>query len=284
MSFKKTLHRVSRIGVGFGSLAIGLMFLVTPIASEAEIKCDKFDVMAELRGDQVWVSVDTDCPNFTGIMVGVSRIYYERGNDTAYSHSYLEEKSTVGSWRKPRQISVAHSKWNMMVKAHREKMNRLGMGYTVGRVDDDLEMSMVVPVNQKDRRFGKRNENLVGKAVSTTGLRVIRGEVKIRYRVHVSAGQAHLPSTDPYSLELKRAYRISKETPLMPMLGPSDPMAALEQVKYIPAGYVIEILDASTMHGNPWYRVSVTNQKETYVGSGWVNSIALLGQELHAVR
>ncbi|MCH7937273.1 MAG: hypothetical protein IH994_09315 [Proteobacteria bacterium] len=284
MSFKKTLHRVSRLGAGFGSLAVGLMLLATSIASGAEIKCDKFDVMAELRGDQVWVSVDTDCPNFTGIMVGVSRVYYERGNDAAYSHSYLEEKSTVGSWRKPRQISVVHSKWNTMVKAHREKMSRLGMGYTVGRVDDDLEMSMVVPVNQKDRRFGKRNENLVGKAVRTTGLRVIISEVKIRYPVHASAGQAHLPSTDPYSLELKRAYRVSKETPLMSMLNPSDPMAALKQVKYIPAGYVIKILSASKMHGNPWYRVSVTNQNGISVGSGWVNSTALLGQELHAVK
>jgi hypothetical protein len=161
------------------------MFLATSIVSGAEIKCDKFDVMAELRGNQVWLSVNTDCPNFTGIAVDVFRTYYEQGNDTAYQHSYFAERSTVSSWRKPRQISVTHSKWNMMAKDHRERMSRLGLGYTVSRVDDDLEMGMVVHVNQKDRRFGKRNENLVGKAVNTTttGLRVIESKVKIRYPV-----------------------------------------------------------------------------------------------------
>ena len=217
-------------------------------------------------------------------MVSVSRTYYEKGSNTAYSHSYFDEKSTIGKWRKPRQISVAHSKWSSILEAHRKKMSRLGIGYTVARIDDDLKVSMVLPVNQKDKRFGRRNENLVGRAVRTEGLRIVESEVRNHHPLRdTSVGSVRLPSTEPYSLELNQSYRITKDTPLMPVLRPIDAMDALENVKYIPAGYVIEIVDISSALGNSWYEVVVRDRKGIPRGSGWVNSIALVGQAIHWV-
>lgn len=217
-------------------------------------------------------------------MVSVSRTYYEKGSDTAYAHSYFEEKSSVGKWRRPRQVSVAHSKWHSILGAHRKKMSRIGLGYTVSRIDDDLEVRMVLPINQRDKRFGKRNENLVGKAVQTTGLRIAESEIRIPFPLSDrSLGTAQLPSTDPYSLEPNQAYRIAKETPLMPVLQPTEPMVNIKNVKYIPAGYLIEIINTSAIHGNPWYEVVVRDGMGRRLGSGWVNCIALTGQNLEPV-
>lgn len=270
--------------VGLSSVATMFALVATSIAAAEETRCDRFNVQSVLSGDELTISLDTDCPDFSEIMVSVSRTYYERGSNTPYSHAYFEEKSTVGKWRKPRLVSVAHSKWSDIVEADRKKMSRLGMGYTVGRVDDDLEVRMTLPINQKDGRFGRRNENLVGMAVNTEGLRIIESEVRIPYPLgDASAGTAHLPSLDPYHLELKQFYRVAKETPLMPVLEPTDPMVALRDVKYISPGYAIEIISRSDVHGNPWYKVAVWDTQGNRRASGWINSLALIGQELEPV-
>lgn len=265
-------------------LAGAIVCAANSAAAEA-LRCDTFEIQAALEADELVVSLDTDCPEFAQLMVSVSRSYYTRGDSMAYAHDYFQQKSTVGDWRQQNHISVAHSIWESALNAHREQMSRLGMGYVVDRISDDVEIRMVIPVNQEDERFGKRNENLVGRAVRTTGLRVVEDEVHIRYPLgDVSLGKTHIPSTDPNSLEIARAYRISRETPLMSELNPADPMKAISETHYIPEGYVIKILSASKMHGNPWYKVEVMNRVGVRVGSGWVNSIALLGQKLEAIE
>lgn len=59
-----------------------------------------------------------------------------------------------------------------------EELNKT---YEVDKISDTIEVRMVVPINQSNPRFGWRNENLVGKAVSTEDLRVVEGEVQIHY-------------------------------------------------------------------------------------------------------
>ena len=121
---------------GYGALAAGYVLLATSVVGGEKIRCDEFDVRATLDGDRVTVSLNSDCPDFSEIMVSVSRTYYQKGSDTAYSHSYFHEKSTVGNWRQQKQVSVIHSKWINSLENHRKKMNRLGLGYAVDRVDD----------------------------------------------------------------------------------------------------------------------------------------------------
>lgn len=74
-------------------------------------------------------------------------------------------------------------------------------------------------------------------------------------------------------LQVGQEYQLSKETPLMPELEPTDPFAALQQIKYIPVGGTIKILQVATKQGSPWYYVNVAG-----IGLGWINSIALMGQ------
>lgn len=268
------------------TLAFAAVFVLTTSATTgAELRCDRFHVRAVRDGDQLTVSLDTDCPDFTVIMISVYRSYYQKGSTTAYVHSYFDERSTVGKWRRPRRISIAHSKWISALNAHRRKMNRMGLGYTVARIDEDLQVSMVLPVNQKDKRFGRRNENLVGKAMRIqSGLRTAESEVRIPYSLRDgSVGTRRLPG-HAYSLELGQSYYLAKQTPLAQEMRPADPMAALKRMKYIPAGYAIKIIGRSKVYGTPWYKVIVKDRKGSHRGSGWINSTALLGQELELVR
>ena len=156
----------------------GFLLANSPVGA-AEIRCDRFEVKAALDGTDLTVVLDTDCPDFAQIMVSVSRSYYQEGSDEEYARSYFEEKSTVEKCREPRHISVEHSEWTKNLEAHQRKMSRLGMGYTVQRIDDDLEVRIVLPVNQSDPRFGPRNENLVGVAVSKEGLRIVESRVTL---------------------------------------------------------------------------------------------------------
>jgi len=89
---------------------------------------------------------------------------------------------------------------------------------------------------------------------------------------------------DPFSLKQGEKWAISKETPLMPEIAPSNPMEALEKIKYIPAENYIIIVSVREKENNTWYEVKVLNQNNNLIGKGWINSIALIGQTLQLVE
>lgn len=84
----------------------------------------------------------------------------------------------------------------------------------------------------------------------------------------------------PYELEIGQTYIISKETPLMPSPNSANPLEAIQQIKYIPEGTRFEIIDIYKDGDNPWYKVNAYNQNVQKIGSGWINCIALIGQNL----
>jgi len=143
---------------------------------------------------------------------------------------------------------------------------------------------MVVPINQSDPKFGDRNKNLTGKAVTILeeDLRVVRDEIEIDYPMNAPpVGKSPFPNLDPRGLDIGQSYVISKQTPLMPSHSPADPMAAIQQIKYIPEGggfKVLEVYYKDKYH--PWYKVTAFNQSIDEIGKGWINSTALLGQKL----
>lgn len=275
--------------IGCCSLAAMYFLLGTSIAGAEEFRCDKFDLQAELDGDQLIVSLDSDCPEFASIIVSVRRSFFEKGNNTEYANDYLSESSTVAQWRKPRLVSVAHARWLELLKQQQAKFSRLGMGYDIARIEDEVRASAVLHVNQPDKRLGKRNENLNGKAMRTEGPRVAESEVRIS--LPVPAGPEvfeHFPSLNPQALELKESYLLSKQTPLMRVSQPPESfeeiMNEIKEMKYIPAGYMIEILGRSDVEGTPWYEVVVWDAERNRHGSGWINSDALISQKLESVR
>jgi hypothetical protein len=245
--------------------------------------CDKFKLATKVIGSTLKLSVDTDLPDNTVVMVGVSRSYLEKGNPATYSVDYLSEKSTIRKWKSVHSISIASEKWKSALKAKQEKMSRLGLGFDVASISSKITVSMVVPINQPDLRFGKGNSKLTGKAVRAIGLRIVEDEVEIDYPLDSPpVGKSPFPSLNPLELEIGRTYIVSKQTPLMPSHSPADPLAALQQMKQIPKGGLFKVLETVKKRGSPWYKVVARDQMKSPIGEGWINSTALLGQELKA--
>lgn len=72
---------------------------------------------------------------------------------------------------------------------------------------------------------------------------------------------------------------LAKRTPLMPEMEPEDPMEALAKVKEISAGVSVEVVAVSKdKHGTRCYGVRLMGGDESEIASGWINSIALIGQ------
>ena len=256
-----------------------------PSETETQIVCDKFNLVTKVTGSTLDLSVDTDLPDNTVVMVTVSRSYLEKGNPAEYSVDYFSEKGTIGKWKSKHRISIDSKKWKSALRAKQEEMSRLGLGFDVASISDKITVRMVVPINQPDPRFGKRNSKLTGKAVRTTGLRVVDDEIEIDYPLgSPPVGKLPFPRLNPLELEIGQAYTVSKQTPLMPSYSPADPIAAIQQMKQIPKGGGFKVLEMVKKETNPWYKVTAFNQRQIQIGTGWINSTALLGQELKAYK
>jgi hypothetical protein len=245
-------------------LAVASLLLANSPTGAAELRCDRFEVKAALDGSELTAFLDTDCPDFAEIMVSVSRSYYQDGSDEEYAHSYYTEKGTVGKWREPRRISVAHSEWARILEAHQKKMSRVGMGYNVERVEDELEMSIVLPVNQSDTRFGARNENLLGDAVKQKGLRIVESRVTIPYPL---SDTGKIIGVAPEQTPLQSAFvRLSEFVGKRIDASIEDPSCAAAEE---PGGYCIsELPNASlsvnfTAAGHTRARVDLTSLADT---------------------
>ncbi len=67
----------------------------------------------------------------------------------------------------------------------------------------------------------------------------------------------------------------------MPEREPADPLEALERVVELPAGSVVRVTAAEDRGGQPWYEVELVGSEST---TGWINSIALMGQQIDRVE
>jgi len=255
------------------------------MATETQIICDEFNLVTKVTGSTLDLSVDTDLPDNTVVMVSVSRSYLEKGNPAKYSVDYFSEKGTIGEWKSTHRISIADEDWKTALRAKQEEMSRFGFGFDVASISDRITVNMVVPINQLDPKFGDWNQNLTGKAVRTEGIRVVEDEIEIDYPLDSPpVGKSPFPSLNPLELEIGQAYVVSKQTPLMPSHSPADPIAAIQQMKQIPKGGGFKVLEVYKKKNNPWYRVTAFDQSAEQIGTGWINSTALLGQELKAYK
>jgi hypothetical protein len=198
---------------------------------------------------------------------------------------YFSEKSSIGKWKSKHRISIDNKNWKSKLRIKQKEMSRMGFGFDVASISDKIEVSMVVPIDQPDHRFGKRNSKLTGKAVKINGYRFVRDTIEIKYPLDSPpVGKSPFPSLNPLELEIGQTYIVSKQTPLMPSHSPNDPIAALQKMKKIPKGGRFKVLDTFDKKGNPWYKVSAFDRRKKQIGTGWINSSALLGQELKASK
>lgn len=154
--------------------------LTSPSANrDRKIVCNRFVLKTTENGSTVNLVLETDLPGDAIVMVSVSRSYWEKGSPEEYRVEYLSERSTVGNWITAHKISIADELWNSKLLAKQKEMASLGLGFDVASISDEIKIRMVVPINQPDPRFGRRNEHLVGTAVRTTGLRIVQDETVI---------------------------------------------------------------------------------------------------------
>ena len=267
----------------FGHLWIfGIVSLLLGTTGHAQVRCDRFEIIANLDGHTLTVSLDTDLPDETTLMTSVNRLYWQSGSDDAYSESYLSGRFTVADWRRPRQIDVRDEIWQRALKDRQELLARIGEPFTVRKIQDDIEVDFTVPINQKEPRFGRRNEKLTGSKVTmtTTGLRIIEAAEKIKLPLGISEDAANTKTpVHAHNLKKGKMYRLTDRAPLMPRREGKD-IGDISRVRELGEGDIIEVLDKDESGSSPWYRVNAVGKAGERIGTGWINSTALLSHEL----
>jgi hypothetical protein len=249
------------------------------------VVCNRFTVSTEVVGSTVFLSIDTDLPDDTILIVSVHRIYTEEGNPSDYSIDYFDEKSTVGQWREMRTIPIDDQKWESDLSAKQKEMSRLGLGFEVASISKKVTIRALAPYGQSNPGFGERNSRLTGSKVPATGTRVVEEELEVDWPLDSPpVGKSPYPNLDPLNLEIGQSYIVSRKTPLMPAHSPADPAAALRQMKKIPLYGSFKVTQRISKNDRPWYEVIAHDQQGTKIGTGWVNSTALVGQKLEANR
>ncbi len=250
------------------------------------ITCDRFEPQVTLEGSRLTVSLDTDLPDSTTVMVSVSRSYWAGSPLQQYPIDYLETtRSTVGEWRKPHSVGVDHAAWRRKLDDRMRTLAAAGIPDKVVKIDAHVVVSFTVPINQADPRFGTGNRNLVGKKIATTSLRVVQGERRVNHPFATGAQPAPAEFVSPDGLKQGGKYRLSRQTPLMPERHPADLIRAIALIRRVPADTLLTVLAIDRSDpSNPWYRVSAASAAGVVVATGWLNSDALIGQEIRVVR
>ncbi len=168
-----SLKKIRQVFVGL-FLLVALLFgckdnstvknpVVAELGAEApKITCDTFEILTDLKGALLNVSVKTDLPPETQIIIAIERIYHEKDNDKSQGVEYFNEKSTVGTYELPQSIPVDNEVWFDKLKAHIQHMTLMNKGGYYDSIDNQILVRITVPTSQESPQFGKKNENLVG--------------------------------------------------------------------------------------------------------------------------
>lgn len=116
--------------------------------------------------------------------------------------------------------------------------------------------------------------------INTVPLQMLNLEAQTQPQRRMVQTTAKPDWLDPRKLRAGQAFFVSKETPLMPEFKPAAPLAALKRIKQIPKGGAFKIYEVKKKGSSPWYRVAGIDQNKKIIGAGWINSTALLGQDL----
>ncbi len=166
----------------------GLAVYYVFFSTHEKIVCNQFELEVVLVGYTLVVSLDTDLPDATDVIIQLSRAYerkYPTGEKEVSVANHYRKKSTVSEWRTARRILINTERWRAGIKKQQRRDEKAGLGrFKVENVSDQIEFKMTVPTNQSDPRFGKRNRNLVGKAVTKiTSGRIVGAEATFNFPI-----------------------------------------------------------------------------------------------------
>ena len=165
-----------------------LLFLVfLSISCSKKITCDKFTLHTSLKDNTLYISIESDLPDFTNIILSISRSYLKEGETEKYPINYFSEKSNLKKWKKIQNILLDNTKWKTKLKERKDTMISMGeLDFQVSRISDSISVDATVHVRQSYSAFGKNNINLVGKEVKIENIHVVRKKKEIIYPLSIN--------------------------------------------------------------------------------------------------
>ncbi len=98
-----------------------------------------------------------------------------------------------------------------------------------------------------------------------------------------SPNEIQLPWFDPKKIRIGQTIVVSKKTPLMPTIdikSSKNLFEELKKVKRIPPRGAFYINKIQKKGNNDWYQAMAFDTNLEYIGVGWINSGALMGQKI----
>jgi len=248
----------------------------------SQVVCDTFQVDWSFEGNNLKMSLKTDLPKNTDLSVTVNRLYLLKESQEEYGADYFYEKSKVKDWNEPRNILIDNLKWENSFQEKLKKHALFEQGTEAERINNFIGVRFVVPIRQTNSAFGEKNKNLTGKKVSVEYIRFVEDELQIQFPYKASSDPPSF--ANPMNLKKKKTYILSKRTPLMSEILPTDIKAALQTSIWLESGYTIKIIKKVKKNNTVWYYAQTSFQDGVKIGDGWINSTALIGQSIQLKR
>ena len=248
-----------------------------PAPKQDKIVCNKFTLNARIKGNDLLLAVDTDLPDYAKVAISVRRIYYEVGNEEAYSHPYFSKTEPVGSWRNPRRIALDAAVWKASLVEHQRAMSRIGGGldFNIGKIDKYIEVSVFLNALDNDPRLGGfRNPKVVRNVNPYT-------DKKLLFPLAGSYSSLRSKFAAWDNLKVGVKYRLSKTTTVVSAI-PGTP-EAWRNFLYteLPAGEVVQISQVINYKNDLFYRAALAEDPSIEF---FINSVVLIQQNLQVVQ
>lgn len=254
--------------------------------AHAQVVCDRFEIKTKIIINTMRLSLDTDLPANARIQVSVYRTYRESGNKITpcrQRHHYLLKTKTAVEWSKPLKVDLSPNRWMDSLISRLKKSSQAGKGYQAVDFGRDLYLTAELCSHQENKKFGKKNSKLRGKAVLKPGKRVLKKKkLKLPLPPHVRFKP--FPNLNPKALEKTGLYIISAKTPLLRRHPPYDRKEEIKHLKLIPRGGSFRVLEVYLDKNTPWYRVKAYDQKRKPFAQGWICSKNLASQRLDGIK
>jgi len=140
-----------------------------------------------LKDNTISISIDSDLPDFTNIIISISRSYWKKGETDEYPINYFSEKSNLKKWKKTKNIMLDKTKWKAKLKEREDTMISMGeLDFQISRISDSISVHATVHVRQSNSAFGENNINLVGKEVKIRNIHFVRKEKDFFYPLSIN--------------------------------------------------------------------------------------------------
>ena len=241
---------------------------------------------------KIKITINTNFPDGTNLNINIGREYNVKGETETYAGNLLDKDFSVVNGKYDTIIIINDTEWyNEHQRLARALPNDI---HPVTKISDKITIDVLytAAATQPEnviKILGTRGEFVTGEGSEHFGTGTAGRLTLLRVTKNFNfPREGNFKKQSEYgsyqSLKKDVTYSISKETPLMPEFEPADPIAAMSNIKYLNAGSRIKILAIKSNNNFPWYEVMVMNKIGESIGKGWINSTALIGQEILVIK